>query len=72
MTEETETLIRMLLAERTQYTVTFRYNEVVFATQTVQEGECATIPLLLPTMQGSWNFDFTKPVTEDTIIDWIE
>ena len=72
VTEETETLIRMLLAERTQYTVTFRYNEVVFATQTVQEGECATIPLLLPTMQGSWNFDFTKPVTEDTIIDWIE
>lgn len=74
VTEETEELVRYLLSEKeeTTYTVTFLYGEKVFATQQVSGGEQATIPLLLPTMTGKWDFDFTKPIEQDTIIDWID
>lgn len=72
--EETEELIRYLLSEKTEatYTVTFRYEGAVFATQMVTSGECAVAPMLLPSMTGSWDYDFTKPIEQDTIIDWKE
>jgi hypothetical protein len=74
VTEETEELVRSLLSETEEaaYTVTFRYNGNVFATQKVTAGEFAVAPLLLPSMTGSWDYDFTKPVEQDTIIDWKE
>lgn len=74
VTEETEELVRSLLSEteETTYTVTFRYEGKVFATQTVDGGKYAVAPMLLPSMTGSWDFDFTKPIEQDTIIDWKE
>ena len=74
VTEETEELIRYLLSEKTEatYTVTFRYEGTTFATQKVTGGECAVAPMLLPSMTGSWDYDFTKPIEQDTIIDWKE
>ncbi len=74
VTKETEELIRWLLSDRSgeKYTVTFRYGDAVFATQTVKYGDYAAVPLLLPTMTGNWDYDFTKPIEQDTIIDWKE
>lgn len=56
--------------EPSHYTVTFRYNGTTFATQTVQRNRTAEVPMLQPTASGSWNFDFTTPITQDTVIDW--
>lgn len=56
----------------TEFTVTFRYQGAVFATQKVLRGECATAPLLVPSMNGGWEFDFSAPITEDVVIDWKE
>lgn len=53
-----------------QYTVTFRYGGATFATQTVQKNAVAEVPKLQPTVSGSWNFDFTTPITQDTVIVW--
>lgn len=52
------------------YTVTFQYNGAPFATQTVQTNAVAAAPKLQPTATGSWNFDFTTPITQDTVIVW--
>ena len=52
------------------YDVTFQYNGVTFATQTVQRNAAAEVPRLQPTASGSWNFDFTTPITQDTVIVW--
>lgn len=52
------------------FTVTFMYQGTVFGTQTVKKGECASEPTLLPAQSGAWDFDFTKPITEDTEIQW--
>lgn len=53
------------------YTVTFRYNNEVFATQTVTSGGFAAEPKLRPALSGSWNFAFTTtPITANTTIDW--
>lgn len=54
------------------YTVTFTYNGVTFATQTVTSGKCATEPKLMPTANGNWDFDFTKAITANTTIAWVE
>lgn len=54
------------------YTVTFTYNGVTFATQTVTSGKCATEPKLMPTPNGHWDFDFTKAITANTTIAWVE
>ena len=54
-----------------EYTVTFQYNGAAFAAQTIQSGGTATVPKLQPTASGSWNFDFTTPITQDTVIEWI-
>lgn len=52
------------------YTVTFTYDGAVFATQTVVEGSTVNVPKLLPSQTGAWDFDFTKAITEDIIIEW--
>ena len=74
VTEETEELIRWILSDHTpvEYSVTFRHNGEVFTVQKVPGGERASVPILLPTMTGKWDFDFTNPIEQDTIIDWIE
>ncbi|MBQ9983588.1 MAG: FecR domain-containing protein [Lachnospiraceae bacterium] len=56
----------------TQYSVTFLYSGEVFATQQIVGGECATIPSLMPSASGEWDFDFSTPITQDTEITWKE
>lgn len=52
------------------YTVTFMYNKSVFGIQTVASGAHAQVPTLNPAASGSWDFDFSKPIIEDTVINW--
>ena len=53
------------------YTVTFQTaSGDVFCTQTVEDGKTASKPKLQPSASGSWNYDFTKTVTENIIITW--
>lgn len=54
------------------YTVTFMYNGSVFGTQQVKGGELASKPTLMPAPSGSWDYDFTTPINEDTIIGFVE
>ncbi len=58
------------LLSKGPFTVTFMYNGNVFGTQTVERGKTATIPTLKPAQTGSWKFDFTTPITENTTIEW--
>ena len=51
-------------------TVTFEYSGKVFGTQTVKKGEKVIKPKLKPAASGSWNWDFNKEITEDTVIEW--
>lgn len=53
-----------------EYTVTFQYDGKVFGTQVVAAGELATEPKLKPAAAGSWDFDFTKPIEKDTVIEF--
>ena len=59
-------------SEDSVYTVTFMYNGIVFGTQEVKEGELASKPKLKPAPTGSWNYDFSKPITEDTVIEFLD
>ncbi len=52
------------------FTVTFVYNGNIFGTQIVEKNECAQVPSLMPAPSGSWDFDFTTPITEDVVIEW--
>lgn len=54
------------------YTVTFMYNGTVFGTQEVSAGELVSKPKLKPAQTGSWDYDFEKPITEDTVIEFVE
>lgn len=57
--------------ETKTYTVTFQTaSGDVFCTQTVEDGKTASKPKLQPSAAGSWNYDFTKAVTENIIIKW--
>ena len=57
--------------ETKTYTVTFQTaSGDVFCTQTVEDGKIASKPKLQPSASGSWNYDFTKAVTENIIIKW--
>ena len=56
--------------EPASYTVTFMYKGTVFGTQVVKEGTLASKPKLKPAPTGSWNYDFSKPITKDTIIEF--
>ena len=60
----------ILEEEKGPFTVTFMYNGKEFGTQTVEKGECATAPTLMPAQTGSWDFDFSTPITADTEINW--
>ena len=55
-----------------EHTVTFMLGNVEFATQAVKDGEKATEPILQPAGRGSWNFDFSTEITEDTEIYWVQ
>ena len=48
------------------------YNGKIFGTQTVEEGQKVTEPLLRPALTGSWEFDFDTPITEEIVIEYIE
>ena len=52
--------------------VTFTYNGQEFGTQILNAGELAQVPALSPSENGSWDFDFTKPIDRDTTIEWKE
>jgi len=69
-TPETEEKVRELLTQPQVFTVTFRYSGNVFATQKVNRGECAVCPILQPAKSGTWEFDFSKQIFEDTEINW--
>ncbi len=64
----TQEELKALLAK--SKTVNFMYNGQVFATQTVTRGSTATVPALMPASSGSWDWDFSKPIEEDTDIEW--
>ena len=58
------------------YTVTFRFDGI-FCTQSVEEGQTATQPTLLPSSSGFWRltdakekYDFTQKITGDLTLDW--
>ena len=56
--------------ETKKCTVTFTYNGAVFGTQTVEAGKTISAPRLSPSTSGEWDYDFSKPVTEDIVINW--
>lgn len=52
------------------HTVTFMYNGMEFGTQIVEDGDVVSVPGLVPALSGNWDYDFSKPVTEDIVINW--
>ena len=52
------------------YTVTFLANGSVFGKQEVGAGETVTAPKLAPSETGSWKFDFSTKINQDTNIEW--
>lgn len=62
--EELEALLSNIV------TVTYMYNGTEFGTQMIKKGGKATMPKLKPAESGSWDFDFSKPIEEDTVIEW--
>ena len=54
------------------YTVSFKVDGQIVATQTVKHGELATEPAFIPALEGmdfvEWDFDFTQAITGDTTI----
>lgn len=57
-------------AKPKNYTVTFRYQGKVFATQTVKSGETVAAPALAPARSGAWDFDFGTKIKANTTISW--
>ncbi|MDE7321188.1 MAG: FecR domain-containing protein [Lachnospiraceae bacterium] len=54
------------------YTVTFQYNGSTFGKQKVKKGEKATEPKLSPTENGAWDYDFSKKIEKNLVIQWKE
>ncbi|MBQ9387455.1 MAG: hypothetical protein IJU01_02210 [Lachnospiraceae bacterium] len=52
------------------FTVTFRYEGKTFYTVKVNEGEKVKAPSLSPAPTGGWDYDFSRAVTENTVINW--
>lgn len=52
-------------------TVIFQYKGKVFATKKVEQGETASKPRLIPPAKGKWDYDFSKPVTKDLVIEYV-
>ena len=63
----------------TSYVITFKYNNVVFATQSVVHGTCASEPVLMPTTSGAWylgtdtttKFAFDTTITTGITLIWL-
>lgn len=64
--EELERLIDEKMCE-----VTFVYEGKVFGTQKVEPGTVIREPKLSPAQTGTWDFDFSKKVVENTTISWM-
>ncbi len=54
------------------FTVKFMYQGQLFGTQTVEKGKTASCPKLSPGASGSWNFDFSAAIDQDTTVEWVE
>ncbi len=67
-TEESTTAVNV---EGT-FTVTFKYNGSVFATQRVEAGNTATRPTFKPALTGDWDYNFNTPVTRNVTVVWVE
>ncbi|MBR6271102.1 MAG: hypothetical protein IKR26_02985 [Lachnospiraceae bacterium] len=52
------------------FTVTFRYEGKTFYTVKVKEGEKVKAPSLSPAPTGGWDYDFSRAVTGNAVIDW--
>lgn len=57
-------------SKKVTYTVTYKYQGSVFATQSVKKGDKATAPTLAPASEGAWDFNFDTKITADTTIEW--
>lgn len=57
-------------SKKVTYTVTYKYQGSVFATQSVKKGDKATAPTLAPATEGAWDFNFDTKITADTTIEW--
>ncbi len=57
--------------ETINYTVTFKYKGKTFGTQTVERGHTASKPKLKPAQTGKWNFDFSKKINKNIVVNWI-
>ena len=52
------------------HTVVFQYNGKTFYTVEVESGRRVEKPTLQPAPSGAWKFDFSKPITGNTTIQW--
>lgn len=52
------------------HTVTFMYKNTVFGTQIVPFEGTPSVPTLKPAPSGSWDVDFSLPVTDDLFVYW--
>ena len=68
--EELQELIQTEEEEPEFYTITFQYKGNIFGTQQVEPGEKVAKPKLSPAADGQWDYDFSKEVHEDVIIQW--
>lgn len=58
------------LRSKSSYTVEFIYDNKVFATQEVKNGEKISVPLLSPDSEGYWYMDENSPVEKELKIYW--
>lgn len=52
------------------YSVTFKYRGSVLGVQKVKSGETAQKPTLKPAKTGGWDFNFSTPITKDTVVEF--
>ena len=66
--------IKNIIDRKTQtYTVKYIYNDSVFAIlENVAYSQTIKEPSLKPTENGYWNYDFSKPITDNIEIIWVE
>ena len=62
--------LKAQLQTATDCMVTFMNGSDVFGTQVVANGATASEPGFRPTDKGSWDADFSVPITTDTLIYW--
>lgn len=66
-----EKIVNAIEKKSGPHTVEFYYNGSLFGSQTVEDGAYVSVPSLMPAPTGSWDYDFSQPITEDTKINWI-